>query len=134
MSTWQIALEARVRQHHPRRLLVRGRALRDWAAALSFDHTVERVEEPPADLALLSLPDQAIRDIVRLRDLCPKLIVLLESSAGPDFTEFVALGFERLYQSPESAIQLYRHDIATYKSVPEWLNARYWAHPERWEP
>jgi hypothetical protein len=134
MSTWQITLETRVRQHNPQQLLVRGADLLAWADSLPFAQPVERVEEPPADLALLSLRDQTLTEIVRLRDLCPKLIVLLDSSEGPDFNEFLALGFERLYQSPEGAIQLFEHDIATYKSVPDWLNAKYWAHPERWKP
>ena len=31
-------------------------------------------------------------------------------------------------------IALYPFDLATYKQVPDWFNARYWAHPERWKP
>jgi Family of unknown function (DUF6231) len=134
MSTWQITLETRVRQHNPQRIVVRGEPLLDWIEALNFAERVKLVEELPADMALLSLPGQTVAEIVRLRDLCPKLIVLSESPEGPDFNEFLALGFERIYQSEDSAAQLFEHDIATYKTVPDWLNAKYWAHPERWEP
>jgi len=28
--------------------------------------------------------------------------------------------------------QLYAYSLRGYKSVPDWLNAKYWAHPERW--
>ena len=29
--------------------------------------------------------------------------------------------------------QLYAYSMRGYKSVPDWLNAKYWAHPERWK-
>lgn len=135
MSTWQLTLENLLRQQPPQRLLVRGATLWAWAdAALIALPAVARVDAPPADLALLGMPELELAEIARLRDRCPRLIVLSETSAGPDFNAFLALGFERLYHSPEDGIQLYGHDIATYKSVPDWLNAQYWAHPERWEP
>ncbi len=41
-------------------------------------------------------------------------------------------GFSRVSewkrQDPQS--ELYRFDIADYKTTPDWLNSRYWAHPE----
>ncbi|MGA7178721.1 MAG: DUF6231 family protein [Thiobacillaceae bacterium] len=135
MSTWQIYLESLILQRVPRRLLVRDATLLAWLDdVLNPAQPVERVAELPADLALLSLPGQTMAEIARLRDHCPRLIVLTHSPDRPDFSEFLALGFERLYQSPEGTVQLYSYDIATYKSVPDWLNAKYWAHPERWEP
>lgn len=48
--------------------------------------------------------------------------------------EFLGLGFRRLAQARElaSAYWLYRYDIYDYKTTPDWLNSRHWAHPERW--
>jgi hypothetical protein len=31
-------------------------------------------------------------------------------------------------------LRIHYYDLDTYKSVPDWLNNRYWANPERWEP
>lgn len=43
--------------------------------------------------------------------------------------DLLALG---LYQLPlaEQAEQIFLFDIHTYKQTPDWLNSRYWAHPE----
>jgi hypothetical protein len=134
MESWQTLLENLIQQRKPRRILVSGPTLLTWAESRSFGHLVERVAEPPADLALLSLSELALAEISRLRDRCSWLVVLTESFAGVDLNAFLGLGFERLYGSADGARHLYSHDIATYKSVPDWLNAKYWAHPERWEP
>lgn len=40
-----------------------------------------------------------------------------------------SLGFNLLRQADEWAMC---YDIASYKAVPDWLNPRHWAHPERW--
>lgn len=29
-------------------------------------------------------------------------------------------------------LEIYGFDLGTYKSTPDWLNARHWAHPEHW--
>lgn len=29
---------------------------------------------------------------------------------------------------------LAQYALATYKTVPDWLNSKFWAHPERWQP
>jgi len=47
--------------------------------------------------------------------------------------QFFALGFRVLEKTSESGNQtaLYAYSLSDYKKAPEWLNARYWAHPER---
>jgi hypothetical protein len=35
---------------------------------------------------------------------------------------------------PTDSMRIFHYDLDTYKTVPDWLNARYWAHPERWTP
>lgn len=47
---------------------------------------------------------------------------------------FLALGFTVLAVDSPNNMNLYEYDLDTYKTVPDWLNARYWAHPERWKP
>jgi len=41
-----------------------------------------------------------------------------------------AFGFRRVASPPESAVFEFR--LSEYKTPPAWLNARYWAHPERY--
>ena len=50
--------------------------------------------------------------------------------------DFLALGMQ-LHAQVEQAtgtLGLFSYAIHDYKAVPDWLNARYWAHPARWEP
>jgi len=51
-----------------------------------------------------------------------------------DDETFRALGFTLSATDTAENLRIYDYDLATYKTVPDWLNARYWAHPERWEP
>lgn len=73
--------------------------------------------------------------LAALRDIYARKILLLvaEDSAWRN-ADIVGLGFTRLGSFPGSAgrIHVYGFDIATYKTTPEWLNPRYWAHPELW--
>lgn len=49
--------------------------------------------------------------------------------------ELLALGLVRkaIYPRDHGELRLYAYDIAEYKTTPEWFNADYWAHPERWD-
>lgn len=78
---------------------------------------------------------QARTLLARTRDfMAPRIIVL----AGPHCMlarlDFIALGYEILAADDAEQIALYQFDLATYKQVPDWLNARFWANPERWKP
>jgi len=44
--------------------------------------------------------------------------------------ELLAMGLVRARRDDYA---LYLFDIHTYKHTPDWLNPRYWAHPERWD-
>lgn len=50
-------------------------------------------------------------------------------------SEFLGLGFRRLPATRDirSHYWLYRYDIHDYKITPDWLNARHWANPGRWD-
>lgn len=57
-------------------------------------------------------------------------------SPKPNDSVFFALGFVRLNQCSPSAStsesgRWYEYRMTQYKSVPDWLNSKYWANPER---
>ena len=69
----------------------------------------------------------------RLRiHVSPRLWVLADASHALTDADYLALGFFCL--PSWSGWRCYAYDLYRYKHTPEWLNARYWAHPERWEP
>lgn len=73
--------------------------------------------------------------LARVRDfVSPRIIVIADAHCALARLDFLALGYETLGVDEGGQIALYQFDLATYKQVPDWLNARYWAHPERWKP
>lgn len=83
------------------------------------------------ELKQLSQPDKT-QLIVKLRDLWAKRIVICADMADEKLLR--ALGFQQLlnYQlSEQQALWLF--NILSYKQVPDWLNAKYWANPENWD-
>lgn len=93
------------------------------------------------DLAVIKLNDLELKQlsqpektqlIVKLRDLWAKRIVICADMADEKLLR--ALGFQQLlnYQlSEQQALWLF--NILSYKQVPDWLNAKYWANPENWD-
>lgn len=56
--------------------------------------------------------------------------------SAPDDDVLFALGFRRLVvvpdsQSPDARVRWFEYRLSEYKHSPEWLNARFWANPER---
>ena len=49
--------------------------------------------------------------------------------------ELLAFGMTSLGVAHQSDgdYQVYLFDLFDYKTVPDWFNARFWAHPERWD-
>lgn len=47
-------------------------------------------------------------------------------------TDFFALALQRTarFEQGDRVLTLYTYDLAEYKQVPDWLNAKYWANPE----
>ena len=64
----------------------------------------------------------------------PALLIAAPPECPLDAEAFRALGFIASFNDSVEKVTIYHYDIATYKPVPDWLNAKYWAHPERWEP
>ncbi len=80
--------------------------------------------------------------LARLRDLHGGRFSLLLAgdpathTAGPwSANDMLAFGMTLVghYPSGSGAYRLYNYDIADYKTVPDWFNSRFWAHPERWD-
>lgn len=83
---------------------------------------------------LASLNDaQKSQILVKLRDLMAKRIVVISSQQDEKLLR--ALGFSQVMhdlQAQQDAI-LWQFNILTYKHVPDWLNAKYWANPQHWD-
>ena len=95
----------------------------------------------PAQLALLKTAlhgldaTQARALLARVRDfVAPRIIVIADAHCALSKLDFLALGYDTLAADQAEKVTLYQFDFATYKQVPDWLNARFWAHPERWKP
>ncbi len=71
--------------------------------------------------------------LVKLRDLMAKRIVVV--AALSDEKLLRALGFTQLIDKTSHAhdFALWQFNILTYKHVPDWLNAKFWANPENWD-
>ncbi len=81
--------------------------------------------------------DDGIQLISRLRDFHSKLLWVLVPAAGSDCygpQDAVANGMR--LASPEQFStdkqQMYEFSLKFYKPAPQWLNAKDWANPERW--
>lgn len=97
--------------------------------------------DAPAQLALVKNAlhaldaAQARMQLARARDfVAPRIIVIADAHCALTRLDFLALGYETLAADAAEPITLYQFDLATYKQVPDWLNARFWANPQRWKP
>lgn len=82
---------------------------------------------------LAELPTaQRAQLLVKLRDLFAKRILVIASDSDTGLLR--ALGFSQLLESDADAQQLaiWQFNILSYKQVPDWLNAKYWANPDNW--
>jgi len=92
------------------------------------------------------LPKGAAESLIaRLRDVhAERLCVAVPIGARDaqqsawEHLELIAFGFTLLRRYPAlagraGALHLYGYDVASYKQTPDWLNPRYWAHPELWD-
>ena len=91
-------------------------------------------------VAILQLADQtqnldeALGRAVRL--FPEQLLVCLEDATPSDQT-FFAFGFRRLNAvnsvAMSASARWFEYRLSAYKSSPDWLNARFWANPERYD-
>ena len=62
----------------------------------------------------------------------PERLIISVESNEPDDAAFFAFGFRKLQLEDQGSIRLFEYSLSEYKQVPDWLNARYWANPERY--
>ena len=63
-----------------------------------------------------------------------KLAVLVDLNAcNWQTTDLFALALQASehFQREEQTLTLFTYDLREYKQVPDWLNAKFWANPER---
>ncbi len=78
--------------------------------------------------------------LARIRDVhAPRFIVAVpagdraESTTRWERNELYAYALEFVAEYTDEALHLYKFELATYKTTPDWFNPRYWAHPELWD-
>lgn len=135
MNTWDNALAALLRD------ATRVAVLDDDAAIWLAEHAPQIIVErdrPHCDLALgisalcgLDAAAARFRLFHARTYLAPSVIVVARADCSLCAADFRALAFEPL--ATDATATLYQFNLATYKPVPDWLNSRYWAHPENWD-
>ena len=72
----------------------------------------------------------------RLRDLCAPRIIVLAKLKGSlwEENELFGYGFNKYTQQKfiEYDVDIYQHNIDSYKRTPDWFNPKNWANPELW--
>jgi hypothetical protein len=120
------------------------------AQELDTDHILHAtIQQPRQDLLLMSLAEtNTARDARQLiaagRDLLARqmLVFVPEKLLDGilDDNALLALGLCRQAQyeietadgKNKQGWQAWSYDIRSYKSVPDWLNPKFWANPENW--
>lgn len=92
-------------------------------------------------LAIAHLPDtltasQALHLLSSLRDLHAQQVLAFIPVDAFNWhaADLLALGMQRhaRFEQEQQLIEAWSFDIKTYKTVPDWLNPRFWANPENW--
>jgi hypothetical protein len=66
--------------------------------------------------------------------IAPRILLAVRMDCALDEDMFIALGFALAATDTTAKVRIHEYDLDTYKTVPDWLNARFWANPERWQP
>ncbi|HDZ56181.1 MAG TPA: hypothetical protein ENI17_03030 [Pseudomonas xinjiangensis] len=152
-STPHQALLGIFEHYQPKRMLCISREPIPAALAFCTEHPdcvrVETDQVPlPAELAnqrydLAVVADelerldkrQGVELIAGLRNLSvSRLAVLVDLQQTPEWkdTDFFGLALQRhgKFERDDRSLSLFTYDLAEYKSVPDWLNSKYWANPQ----
>jgi hypothetical protein len=106
----------------------------DEVALMSLADTVSALEKVLGS-ACLHFPWHLLVEIVAADSSQHAASKLSSSEAPPDSANrFFAFGFRRVAQYAGSDVRraLYEYSLHDYKRPPDWLNSRYWAHPDRY--
>lgn len=114
-----------------------------WARFHLTNHAGRLVETGSAQVVSLALIGNALDNLQKpdaltllggLIRLAPFVLVAAKENQPLDFNDYLSLGMQRWHGPDESGVVVYGFDLYTYKTVPDWLNSKYWAHPELWKP
>jgi len=142
--SWRAQLEARLREIRPASVCTLDAAARQLAGdVLPATPLALPTPQPPSPCALAlgidaldGLDADAARQLIGRTRLyvAPHILLAVPDGCALDETMFRALGFTLCATDATAGMRIHEYDIETYKSVPDWLNSRFWANPERWQP
>lgn len=142
--SWRARLEARLREIQPASVCVLDAAARQLVGdVLPATPLGSPTPQPPSPCALAlgidaldGLDADAARQLISSTRLfvAPHILLAVPASCALDEAMFRALGFTLCATDAAAGMRIHEYDIDTYKSVPDWLNSRFWANPERWQP
>lgn len=141
---WRDHLRARLLEIRPESVFALDTQAHQLATRILPDTPVRMHDAAPEQPCTLALGIDALNrlDAAQARHLisqtrlyiAPRILLAAQSTCALDEATFRALGFTLSFTDPGEGLRIHDYDLATYKTVPDWLNARHWAHPERWEP
>ena len=140
---WREHLRTRLQDIQPASVHALDETARQFAVEALQGSAVQRDGTPPQPCALAlgidalaGLDAQHARHLISRTRLyvAPRILLAAQPDCPLDEAAFRALGFTLSGLDAAGEVRVYFYDLDTYKNVPDWLNARYWAHPERWEP
>jgi hypothetical protein len=141
---WRDHLRARLLEIQPDSVCALDEQAHQLAANVLPDTPVRMHEHAPEQPCALALGIDALNglDAAQAQHLisqtrlyiAPRILLAVQQGGVLDEATFRALGFTLSATDTIEGLCIYDYDLATYKTVPDWLNSHYWAHPERWEP
>jgi hypothetical protein len=141
---WRDQLQTRLQEIRPASVCALDAAAQQLAANVLQDTPVHLQANPPKQTCTLALGLDALNglDAQQAQHLisqtrlyvAPRILLAVRSGCALDEETFRALGFTLSATDTAAAMRIHYYDLDTYKTVPDWLYARFWAHPERWEP
>ena len=141
---WRDHLQTRLLEIQPESVCALDASAEQLAVSVLQNTPVFVQGNPPAQTCALALGLDALNglDAQQAQHLinqtrlyaAPRMLLAAQAGCALDDAAFRALGFTLSATDTAANLRIYFYDLATYKTVPDWLNARYWANPERWEP
>ena len=141
---WDDVLRARLLELQPASVTALDESARRLANSVLRGTPVQMPDMPPDAPSALALGIDALNGLTARQALqlinqtrlyaAPRILLAVPLSCILDEPMFRALGFTLSATDAAEQMRVHFYDLDTYKTVPDWLNTRYWAHPERWEP
>ena len=142
--TWRDHLRTRLLEIQPESVCALDAAARQLAGEVLHETPVRMHDPQPDAPCALALGIDVLNGLnaaqaqhlisqTRLY-VAPRILLVVQSGCVLDEAMFRALGFTLSATDAAAGLRIHYYDLDTYKTVPDWLNPRFWANPERWEP